>query len=118
MTGHRKPHQDQEAFFAALGRRIKELRKERGWSLNYMLIHHGFVPSQWQRFETGTNVTVSSLLKMAEIFDVNLATLIDSLGRFPRKRMEDVAAEPERPKLTEKTIIKGVSKQSKQKANF
>lgn len=114
MNGKRKPaHQDQEAFFTALGRRIKQLRKERGWSLNYMHIRHGYVPSQWQRFETGRSVTIGSLLKMAEIFDIDLGTLIDSLGKFPRKAMETVAEDPEVPNLIEQTISVTASKHAK-----
>lgn len=116
MNAARKPaHQDQDAFFAALGRRIKELRKERGWSLSYMHIRHGYVPSQWQRFERGKSVTIGSLLKMAEIFDLDLSALIDSLGKFPRKAMEDVAADPAIPKIIERTMTKAASKRSKAK---
>ena len=116
MNGTRKPaHQDQAAFFAALGRRIKELRKERGWSLTQMHIRHGYVPSQWQRFEKGKSVTIGSLLKMSEIFDVDLAVLIDSLGKFPSKRMELVAEDPKIPKAHERTMTKAASKRSKAK---
>lgn len=116
MNGSRKPaHQDQDAFFSALGRRIKELRKERGWSLSHMHIRFGYVPSQWQRFEKGKSVTIGSLLKMAEIFDCDLAVLIDSLGKFPTKRMETVAEDPKIPKPIERTMTKAASKRSKAK---
>ena len=116
MNGSRKPaHKDQDAFFAALGRRIKELRKERGWSLNYMHIRHGYVPSQWQRFETGKSVTIGSLLKMAEIFGIDLATLIDSLGKFPRKAMEAVAEDVLIPKPAEQTMSVSSSKKMQTK---
>ena len=115
MTGNRKPHQDQDAFFKALGRRIKELRKERGWSLSYMHIRHGFVPSQWQRFETGKSVTISSLLKMAEIFEISLGRLIDSLGEFPRKDPGEAVVEPSKPKSEERTMSVAASKRLKAK---
>jgi transcriptional regulator with XRE-family HTH domain len=110
MNASRKPaHHDQDAFFAALGRRIKELRKERGWSLSHMHIRFGYVPSQWQRFEKGSSVTLGSLLRMAEIFDINLVSLISSLGEFPRKRPHAVAEAPPLPKITEKALTKSTS---------
>ena len=91
-VGKRKPaHRDQEEFFAALARRIKELRKERGWSLNYMNLTHGYVASQWQGFESGRVITLESLLRIAEIFEVEIGDLIQSAGRFPRRDRTDIS---------------------------
>ena len=112
-VGKRKPvHPDHAEFFAALGRRIKLLRKERGWSLNYMYVVHGYVASQWQGFEKGKVCTIDSLLKLSELFGLDLTTLIDSLGKFPRKSMEAVAVDPARPNLTEKTLGKAAGKRA------
>ena len=91
-------HPDHVEFFAALGRRIRELRKERGWSLHDMVVKHGYYQSQWQKYEGGGPVTVDSLLRMATIFGMPLGRLIDDLGEFPRtdsSRMH--SGEPTRP---------------------
>ena len=116
MGGKRGPlHQDHGAFFAALGRRIKELRKERGWSLHHMVARHGYYQSQWQSYEKGQTVTVDSLLKMAEMFGLSLRELIDPLGQFPSKNMETVAENPSIPKPIEQTMSKAASKRAKSK---
>lgn len=112
-VGKRKPlHRDHAAFFAALGRRIKELRKERNWSLNHMNVVHGYVASQWQGFEKGKALTIDSLLKMAEIFEVTLVKLLDSLGEFPTRALEEVAKDPANPTDEELTLKKAGTKRS------
>lgn len=78
-------HPDHAEFFAILGRRIKELRKERGWSLRDMILMHGYHLSQWQKYEKGGPVTVDSLLRMAAVFDMTLSQLLGDLVEFPRK---------------------------------
>ena len=88
IAKRKAPHPDQQAFFVALGRRIKELRKERNWSLNYMFIVHGFVPSQWQSFEKGKVMTINSMLRIADIFDQSLNTLVRSPGEFPKAQSQ------------------------------
>ena len=94
MGGKRAaPHPDHEAFFAALGRRIKELRKERGWSLHKMVAEFGYYDAQWRKYEKGSAITIDGILKMCSIFNVTLRELIDHLGEFPRRDMRTVAAE-------------------------
>ena len=84
MSG--KPmHPDHAEFFAALGRRIRELRLARGWSLRDMVLEHGYHVSQWQSYEKGSPVTVDSLLRMSTVFGLTLTQLIGDLGEFPRK---------------------------------
>ncbi len=84
-------HPDHVEFFSALGRRIKEMRRERGWSLHDMVVKHGYYQSQWQKYEKGGPVTVDSLLRMATIFGIDLAALIGSLGQFPCRTIDDIA---------------------------
>lgn len=79
-------HPDHAEFFTALGRRIKELRKERGLSLHDMVVKHGYYQSQWQKYEKGGPVTVDSLLRMATCFGLTLGALINGLNdQFPRQ---------------------------------
>lgn len=89
-------HPDHVEFFAALGRRVKELRKERGWSLHDMVVKHGYYQSQWQKYEGGGPVTIDSLLRMATIFGMPLGRLIDDLGQFPRDLTKTLAGDPAR----------------------
>jgi transcriptional regulator with XRE-family HTH domain len=94
-------HRDHAEFFAALGRRIKQLRKERGWSLHQMVSEHGYYQAQWQKYEKGGSLTIDSLLKIAEMFEISLGELIDSLGRFPHESVATVAEKPEQPSKPE-----------------
>jgi len=44
---------DYKEFLAALGKRVKQLRKERGLTLRALVIQHGFHLTQIQRNEKG-----------------------------------------------------------------
>jgi len=44
---------DYKEFSAALGKRVKQLRKERGLTLRALVIQHGFHLTQIQRIEKG-----------------------------------------------------------------
>lgn len=83
-------HPDHKEFFAALGRRIKELRKENGWSLRDMVIKHGYYDAQWRKYENGGPVTVDSMLRMATMFGLSLVQLLDGLGEFPRRSAPEI----------------------------
>ena len=99
MSGKRSPlHPDHGEFFAALGRRLKELRKERGWSLHTMVAVHGYYDAQWRKYEKGGPVTVDSLLKMATMFGITLNTLMDDLGEWARQVMTVLHQKPGVPK--------------------
>ena len=104
-------HPDHAEFFAALGRRIRELRKERGWSLHDMVVKHGYYQSQWQKYEGGGPVTVDSLLRMATIFGMPLGRLIDDLGEFPKAGLSKrQSGEPTR--AAKKTAAKKAAQRS------
>ena len=70
-----------EKFLVELGLRLRTLRQERGWTLREMIISHGFHLAQWQSFEKGKGISVPSLLRMCEVFDLTLEALIAELGR-------------------------------------
>ena len=116
MAGKRSaPHRDHAEFFAALGHRIKQLRKERGWSLHHMVVERGYYLSQWQKFEKGSSVTIDSLLKMSEMFGMSLGELINSLGRFPHQSIETVTEDPEN-EAPAKSVKKAVAKRAARKS--
>lgn len=74
-----------EVVLEQLGARIKELRKKRGWTLRYMVIEHKFHLTHWQGFETGKRgISLPSLLRVAEVFDMTLAQLVEGIGEEPK----------------------------------
>jgi transcriptional regulator with XRE-family HTH domain len=69
---------NQEKFFKALGQRIKALRRKRGYSQEDM-ISFGFSARHWQQIEAGRPITVTTLLRICEALEVNLARLVRGL---------------------------------------
>ncbi len=71
---------DDAAFFRALGKRVRELRKRKRWSQEDM-IEHGFSARHWQQIEAGRPITVKTLLKISKTFQVPLIRLLRGLDR-------------------------------------
>lgn len=69
---------DQEKFFKALGQRVKELRRKEGYSQEDM-IGFGFSARHWQQIEAGRPITVTTLLRICEVFGVSLSRMVRSL---------------------------------------
>lgn len=70
-----------ELLQTQLGARLKELRKQKGWTLRDMIVRHGFHVTHWQHFERGSRgISLPSLLRIAEVFDVTPSELIEGLG--------------------------------------
>jgi transcriptional regulator with XRE-family HTH domain len=69
---------NQQKFFRKFGKRIRELRKERGYSQEDM-ISFGFSVRHWQQVEAGRPITVSTLLRICEAFKTFAAPLVDGL---------------------------------------
>jgi transcriptional regulator with XRE-family HTH domain len=71
---------NQAKFFRALGRRIRELRKTKGYSQEDM-ISFGFSARHWQQIEAGRPITVTTLLRICSVFHVSMARLVRGLDR-------------------------------------
>jgi len=71
---------DERQFFFGLGIRVKKLRKARGYTQEDM-IGHGFSARHWQQIEAGRPITIKTLLRICETFNVRAASLIDGLDR-------------------------------------
>jgi transcriptional regulator with XRE-family HTH domain len=71
---------DQAKFFARLGERIRELRKAQGFSQEDM-ISFGFSARHWQQIEAGRPITVTTLLRVCEVFDIRAARLLQGLDK-------------------------------------
>jgi len=69
---------NQDKFFKALGQRVKELRRKRGYSQEDM-ISFGFSARHWQQIEAGRPITVSTLLRICETLETNLTGLLRGL---------------------------------------
>ena len=71
---------DYKDFSAQLGKRLKELRKERGLTLRSMVADHGFHQTQVQRSEKGEGISMPTLLRFAEAFQLPIEKLVAGLG--------------------------------------
>jgi transcriptional regulator with XRE-family HTH domain len=71
---------DDKQFFAALGERVKRLRKSKGFTQEDM-IGFGFSARHWQQIEAGRPITVTTLLRICDTFSIRAAQLIEGLDR-------------------------------------
>src|SRR5580704_4917660 len=72
---------DYKEFSAALGKRVKQLRKESGLTLRALIVQHGFHLTQIQRIEKGDGISVPMLLRIAQTFQVPFEDLVAGLGK-------------------------------------
>ena len=71
---------DHAKFFKALGLRVKELRKRRGHSQEDM-ISFGFSARHWQQIEAGRPITMTTLLRICDVFKIRLEAVVRGLDR-------------------------------------
>jgi len=69
---------NQTAFFKGLGQRVRNLRKQKCFTQEDM-ISFGFSARHWQQIEAGRPITVTTLLRIGEVFEVSLSNLVDGL---------------------------------------
>lgn len=63
-----------EALYRKMGRRIKQLRKQKGYNNHETFAYeHGFARAQFGRYERGVNLQFSTIAKIAEAMDMTLA---------------------------------------------
>ena len=67
-----------DQFFRAFGLRVKELRKSHGYSQEDML-SFGFSTRHWQQMEAGRPITVTTLLRICEVFAIPMSKLVQGL---------------------------------------
>jgi len=63
-----------------LGKRVKELRKESGLTFRALVKQHDYHLTQIQRIESGEGISVPTLLRLAETFQVPIEKLVAGLG--------------------------------------
>ena len=71
---------NQQKFFHALGRRVRDLRTQKAYSQEDM-ISFGFSARHWQQIEAGRAITVTTLLRICEVFGVSAERLVRGLDR-------------------------------------
>jgi len=81
------PNQDQ--FFTAFGVRVKALRKKRGYTQEDML-SFGFSTRHWQQVEAGRAITVTTLLRICEVFEIPMSKLVQKLDNGIYEKLEPV----------------------------
>jgi transcriptional regulator with XRE-family HTH domain len=71
---------NQERFFRALGRRVRQLRQDHEYSQEDM-ISFGFSARHWQQIEAGRPITVNTLLRICDVFRVRAEILVRGLDK-------------------------------------
>jgi transcriptional regulator with XRE-family HTH domain len=70
----------EKRFFRALGQRVKKLRKLKGLTQEDM-ISLGFSARHWQQVGAGRPITITTLLRICDVFGVSAETLVRGLDR-------------------------------------
>lgn len=86
---------DYKAFAIELGARIRRMRKDSGLTLRVLQLEYGYHLSQIQRIESGDGISLPTLLRVAETFQVPVEKLVAGLG-VPKEDAET------RPKTSKK----------------
>ena len=71
-------HYKYEDFVGDIAKRLRELRIERGYSKRKFAMEHGYLLSHWHKIENGEKMSLHTLLKVANSFDMTLAELVQS----------------------------------------
>jgi hypothetical protein len=71
---------DYKSFATELGARIRQLRKASGLTLRALQFEHNYHLSQIQRIESGDGISLPTLLRIAETYQVPVEQLIAGLG--------------------------------------
>ena len=68
---------------------MRQLRKEHGYSQEDML-SFGFSTRHWQQIEAGRPITVTTLLRICEVFEVSMAKLVRGLDSDIYEKLDAV----------------------------
>jgi transcriptional regulator with XRE-family HTH domain len=71
---------DLKPFFRLLGAQLREQRMRLGLTQEDM-IGHGFSARHWQQIEAGRPITVTTLLRVCQVFQVPVARLVQGLDK-------------------------------------
>jgi DNA-binding XRE family transcriptional regulator len=68
-------------FFKELGRRVRELRQKAGYRQADM-VSLGFSMRQWQQIEAGRSISVTTAIRISEVFNIKLNDLVRGLPDY------------------------------------
>jgi transcriptional regulator with XRE-family HTH domain len=74
-------HYDHEEFRQALAARIKALRKAKGWTQMRMTTDFGYHLAFWQNVENGRKMSLQTMLRVANTFDMTIDELLQGIKR-------------------------------------
>jgi len=78
-AGRRRASASYKRAVRQLGKRVKELRTERGWTLEHAAEKSDMDLKHWQKIEAGTiNTTMVTLVRMADGLGVDIGNLFAS----------------------------------------
>lgn len=100
-----------ENFLLELGAKLRKMRTDQGWTLRQMIVEHGFHLAQWQGFEKGKGISVPTLLRLCEIFNLTLEELVAGLGRQEDESVSTVSAATEGRPAAKKALTPAESRQ-------
>lgn len=71
---------EKDPAIAALGNRIKEIRRKQGYTSLYDFAYeHEISRGQYARFEQGANMTFINFMKVAKAFGITLSELFEGI---------------------------------------
>lgn len=68
-----------EKFLKKLGQRLRQIRQEKGWTLEETEEHGWPSWRHLQKIEAGKNVTLATLFKISQVYKVNISDLFKEL---------------------------------------
>jgi transcriptional regulator with XRE-family HTH domain len=74
-----------DEYLKALGKRIKKLRKQRGFTLREMGVIYGHGDSHWRRLERFGAGNMASLINVAKALEISLSTLLAGVEQAARQ---------------------------------
>ena len=79
-------HLEPDRVIVSIGRRVAELRRERKWTQANLAERINATFQYIARVEGGTNLTVYTLVKFANVFKVPLSALFETPADAPPRR--------------------------------
>jgi transcriptional regulator with XRE-family HTH domain len=102
-------HYKYEDFVGAIAKRLRELRIERGYSKRKFAMEHGYFLSHWHKIEAGEKMSLQTLLRVCNSFDVTLSELVESAIRLDGP---GIGSKGYKPEEDEKVIVVDVDPDS------
>lgn len=74
-----KRRYDAKKAYKAIGLKVRNLREKRRWTLEDCEEHGGISWQQLQKIESGRNITIRTVIGLANLFNVHPAELLEDV---------------------------------------